>query len=55
MESIVLNNLKNKMINISPYEEEVDAGFLGIKFYRRNNTDLAHICVQNPCIFFVVN
>ena len=55
MESTVLNNLKNKMINILPYEEEVDAGFFGVKFFRRNNVDLTHICVQKPCIFFVVN
>lgn len=55
MESIVLNNLKNKMINILPYEEEVDAGFFGVKFFRRHNMDLIHICVQKPCIFFVVN
>ena len=55
MESIVLNNLKNKMINILPYEEEVDAGFFGVKFFRRNNVDLTHICVQKPCIFFVIN
>ena len=55
MESIVLNNLKNKMINILPYEEEVDAGFFGVKFFRRNNVDLIHICVQKPCIFFVIN
>lgn len=55
MESIVLNNLKNKMINILPYEEEVDAGFFGVKFFRRNNMDLIHICVQKPCIFFVIN
>lgn len=55
MESILLNNLKNKMINILPYEEEVDAGFFGVKFFRRNNVDLTHICVQKPCIFFVIN
>ena len=55
MESTVLNNLKNKMINILPYEEEVDAGFFGVKFFRRNNVDLIHTCVQKPCIFFVVN
>ena len=55
MESIVLNNLKNKMINILPYEEEVDAGFFGVKFFRRNNVDLIHTCVQKPCIFFVIN
>ena len=55
MESTVLNNLKNKMINILPYEEEVDAGFFGVKFFRRNNVDLTHICVQKPCIFFVIN
>lgn len=55
MESTVLNNLKNKMINILPYEEEVDAGFFGVKFFRRNNMDLTHICVQKPCIFFVIN
>lgn len=55
MESIMLNNLKNKMINILPYEEEVDAGFFGVKFFRRNNVDLTHICVQKPCIFFVIN
>lgn len=55
MESIVLNNLKNKMINILPYEEEVDAGFFGVKFFRRNNMDFIHICVQKPCIFFVIN
>lgn len=55
MDNKLLNNLKEKLINIMPFENEVDAGFLGIKFYRRNNTDLAHICVQNPCIFFVVN
>lgn len=51
----MLNNLKNKMINILPYEEEVDAGFFGVKFFRRNNVDLTHICVQKPCIFFVIN
>lgn len=55
MDNKLLNNLKEKLINIMPFENEVDAGFLGIKFYRRNNTDLAHICVQKPCIFFVVN
>ncbi len=55
METTVLNNLKNKMINILPYEEEVDAGFFGVKFFRRNNVDLTHICVQKPCIFFVIN
>lgn len=55
MESTVLNNLKNKMINILPYEEEVDAGFFGVKFFRRNNVDLIHTCVQKPCIFFVIN
>lgn len=55
MESIVLNNLKNKMINILPYEEEVDAGFFGVKFFRRNNVDFIHICVQKPCIFFIIN
>lgn len=55
MNNKLLNNLKEKLINIMPFENEVDAGFLGIKFYRRNNTDLAHICVQKPCIFFVVN
>lgn len=55
MESTVLNNLKNKMINILPYEEEVDAGFFGVKFFRRNNVDLTHICVQKPCIFFIIN
>lgn len=55
MENIVLNNLKNKMINILPYEEEVDAGFFGVKFFRRHNMDLIHICVQKPCIFFVIN
>ena len=55
MESIVLNNLKNKMINILPYEEEIEAGFFGVKFFRRNNMDLTHICVQKPCIFFVIN
>lgn len=55
MESIVLNNLKNKMINILPYEEEVDAGFFGVKFFRRHNIDLIHMCVQKPCIFFVIN
>lgn len=43
------------MINILPYEEEVDAGFFGVKFFRRNNVDLTHICVQKPCIFFVIN
>ena len=55
MESTVLNNLKNKMINILPYEEEVDAGFFGVKFFRRNNVDFIHICVQKPCIFFIIN
>lgn len=55
METTVLNNLKNKMINILPYEEEIDAGFLGVKFFRRNNVDLTHICVQKPCIFFIIN
>lgn len=55
METTVLNNLKNKMINILPYEEEVDAGFFGVKFFRRNNVDLTHICVQKPCIFFIIN
>ena len=55
MKSTVLNNLKNKMINILPYEEEVDAGFFGVKLFRRNNVDLTHICVQKPCIFFVIN
>lgn len=55
MESIVLNNLKNKMINILPYEEEIDAGFFGVKFFRRHNMDLIHMCVQKPCIFFVIN
>ena len=55
MKNKLFNNLKEKLINIMPFENEVDAGFLGIKFYRRNNTDLAHICVQKPCIFFVVN
>lgn len=55
MENIVLNNLKNKMINILPYEEEVDAGFFGVKFFRRHNMDLIHMCVQKPCIFFVIN
>lgn len=55
METTVLNNLKNKMINMLPYEEEVDAGFFGVKFFRRNNVDLTHICVQKPCIFFVIN
>lgn len=55
MESIVLDNLKNKMINILPYEEEIDAGFFGVKFFRRHNMDLIHMCVQKPCIFFVIN
>ena len=55
MDNKLLNNLKNKMINILPYEEEVDAGFFGVKFFRRNNVDFIHMCVQKPCIFFVVN
>lgn len=55
MDNKLLTNIKEKLINIMPYENELDTGFFGIKFYRRNNVDLTHICVQKPCIFFVVN
>lgn len=55
MDNKLLIHIKEKLINIMPYENELDTGFFGIKFYRRNNVDLTHICVQKPCIFFVVN
>lgn len=55
MEEKLLKKLKEKLISIMPYEDEIDAGFFGIKFFRRNNVNLTHICVQKPCIFFVIN
>lgn len=55
MEDRLLEEIKRKLINIMPEECEIDAGFNGIKFYRRNDTEKTHICIQCPCIIFVVN
>lgn len=55
MEDKLLEEIKSKLINIMPKESEIDADFQGIKFYRRNNTEKAHICMQSPCIIFVAN
>ena len=55
MEEKLLEEIKRKLINILPKESEIDAGFNGIKFYRRNDTKKTHICIQCPCIIFVVN
>lgn len=55
MEDKLLEEIKSKLIKIMPEESEIDAGFQGIKFYRRNNTEKAHICIQCPCIIFVAN
>ena len=55
MEEKLLEEIKSKLINILPKESEIDAGFNGIKFYRRNDTKKTHICIQCPCIIFVVN
>lgn len=55
MEEKLLKEIKSKLINIMPDESEIDAGFNGIKFYRRNNVKKTHICIQCPCIIFVVN
>ncbi len=55
MEDRLLEEIKRKLINIMPEECEIDAGFNGIKFYRRNDTEKTHICIQCPCIIFVAN
>ena len=55
MEEKLLEEIKSKLINIMPKESEIDAGFNGIKFYRRNDTEKSHICIQSPCIIFVAN
>lgn len=55
MENRLLEEIKRKLINIMPEECEIDAGFNGIKFYRRNDTEKTHICIQCPCIIFVAN
>ena len=55
MEEKLLEEIKSKLINILPKESEIDAGFNGIKFYRRNNVKKTHICIQCPCIIFVAN
>ena len=55
MEEKLLEEIKSKLINILPKESEIDAGFNGIKFYRRNDTKKTHICIQCPCIIFVAN
>lgn len=55
MEDKLLEEIKSKLINIMPKESEIDADFQGIKFYRRNNTEQSHICMQFPCIIFVAN
>lgn len=55
MENRLLEEIKIKLINIMLEECEIDAGFNGIKFYRRSDTEKSHICIQCPCIIFVVN
>lgn len=55
MRNIVLDNICSKLINIMPDESEINAGFNGIQFFRRNNPEKTHICIQCPCIIFVAN
>ena len=55
MENRLLEEIKIKLINIMLEECEIDAGFNGIKFYRRNDIEKSHICIQSPCIIFVAN
>ena len=55
MENRLLEEIKIKLINIMLEECEIDAGFNGIKFYRRNDIEKSHICIQSPCINFVAN
>ncbi|MDE7315172.1 MAG: AraC family transcriptional regulator [Mucispirillum sp.] len=55
MEDKLLEEIKSKLISIMPEESEINIGFQGIKFYRRNNAEKSHICMQCPCIIFVAN
>ena len=55
MDNKLIEEINNKLKIIMPDETEIDAGFYDVKFYRRNNPEKAHICIQNPCIIFVSN
>ena len=55
MDNKLLEEIKSKLINILPTESEIDTGFYGVKFYRRNNAENTHTCIQCPCIIFVAN
>lgn len=55
MKDILLKQITSKLINIIPNESEIDTGLYGVKFYRRNDINNTHICIQNPCIIFVAN
>lgn len=55
MDNKLLEEINAKLKNIMPDETEIDAGFYNVKFYRRNNPEKAHICIQNPCVIFVSN
>ena len=39
MDNKLLEEIKSKLINILPTESEIDTGFYGVKFYRRNNAE----------------
>lgn len=53
MENKLLEEIKTKLINIMPKECEIDVGFQGIKFYRRNiQKKLISVC-SAPVLFLL--
>ena len=53
MDNKLLEEIKSKLINILPTESEIDTGFYGVKFYRRNNAKILILAYNAHALFLL--